>query len=152
MLAVAVVLLGLLSTSYGALQLKPYNETALSMFLANDFNHDGVITLVELESSFDKYDANGDGIESRHEYTEYICAVSPSLYQLSHWLFDDYDFNHDHHLTKQDYDSLFAVMDANHDGNVTAEEFIAYWERIFPKYETIGQHGQHFAHGNSACH
>ena len=29
------------------------------MFLSNDYNSDGVITLAELESSFDKYDANG---------------------------------------------------------------------------------------------
>jgi len=43
---------------FSALQLKPYNETALGMFLANDFNGDGIITLLELEASFDKYDAN----------------------------------------------------------------------------------------------
>ena len=28
------------------------------MFLANDFNGDGITTLLELEASFDKYDAN----------------------------------------------------------------------------------------------
>jgi len=44
---------------YSAVQLQPYNETALGMFLANDFNGDGIITLLELEASFDKYDANG---------------------------------------------------------------------------------------------
>ena len=42
-----------------SVDLQPYNETAYSMFLSNDYNSDGVITLAELESSFDKYDANG---------------------------------------------------------------------------------------------
>jgi len=54
-----------------------------------------------------------DGQITRHEYTEFICAVSPNLYQLSHWLFDEYDVNKDHHLRREDYDALFAALDAN---------------------------------------
>ncbi|XP_045166151.2 uncharacterized protein LOC123529714 [Mercenaria mercenaria] len=138
--------------SHGALSLRPYNETAYSMFLANDFDGNGVITRLELESSFDKYDANGDGKESRHEYTEFICATSPSLYQLSHYLFDEYDMDGDHHLVKTDYDNLFDTMDSDADGNITADEFINYWEKVFPKYENVGQHGQSLLHGHSACH
>lgn len=45
--------------NFSALSLRPYNETAFGMFLANDFNGDGIITRLELETSFDKYDANG---------------------------------------------------------------------------------------------
>ncbi|XP_045165671.1 uncharacterized protein LOC123529410 [Mercenaria mercenaria] len=138
--------------SYGALSLRPYNETAYSMFLANDFDDNGVITRLELESSFDKYDANGDGRESRHEYTEFICMTSPSLYQLSHYLFDEYDMDGDHHLVKADYDHLFDKMDSDGDGSVTPDEFINYWDLVFPKYENVGQHGQSHLHGHSACH
>ncbi|XP_052782057.1 visinin-like protein 1 [Mya arenaria] len=152
MISLIILSVAIFEGTYGALQLQPYNETALGMFIANDPNADGVITCVELEASFDKYDMNGDGTESRHEYTEYICAVSPSLYQLSHWLFDEYDFDGDHHLVKTDYDQLCAAMDTNGDSNVTPDEFIDYWVKVFPKYESVGQHGQHFAHGNSACH
>lgn len=146
------VVASVMDVSYGALSLRPYNETALGMFMANDFDRDGIITRLELESSFDKYDSNGDGKESRHEYTEFVCATSPHLYQLSHYLFDEYDMDGDHHLVKADYDSLFDTMDTDADGNVTPDEFIAYWEKIFPKYENVGVHGQTHLHGNSACH
>ncbi|KAL4226436.1 ATP-dependent DNA helicase Q4 [Mactra antiquata] len=149
---IAIVVVCSAQVAFGALQLRPYNETAFGMFLANDFNSDGVITRLELESSFDKYDADGNGVETRREYTEFICATSPSLYQLSHYLFDEYDMNGDHHLRKEDYDALFDTMDIDKDGNVTADEFIHYWELVFPKYENVGQHGHTFTHGNSACH
>ena len=55
----------------------------------------------------------GDGVESRHEYTEFVCATSPALYQLSHYLFDEYDMNGDHHLRKEDYDTLHVTMDSD---------------------------------------
>lgn len=55
----------------------------------------------------------GDGKESRHEYTEFVCATSPQLYQLSHYLFDEYDMDGDHHLVKADYDNLFDTMDTD---------------------------------------
>lgn len=141
-----------IDVSYGAVSLKPYNETASGMFAATDYDSDGVITRVEIEASFDKYDANGDGKESRHEYTEFVCATSPILYQLSHYLYDEYDSDGDHHLEKHDYDALFDKMDTDKDGSVTEDEFISYWEVVFPKYETVGQHGQSHLHGHSACH
>lgn len=55
----------------------------------------------------------GDGVESRHEYTEFVCTTSPALYQLSHYLFDEYDMDGDHHLRKEDYDNLHRTMDTN---------------------------------------
>lgn len=55
----------------------------------------------------------GDGRESRREYTSFVCDTNPALYQLSHYLYDDYDVNGDHHLEKGDYEAFFAKMDAN---------------------------------------
>ena len=55
----------------------------------------------------------GNGVTSRHEYTEYICATTPRLYNLSHYTYDVYDINGDHHLQKSDYDGLHAKIDTD---------------------------------------
>lgn len=41
---------------------EPYNLTATIMFLVEDLNQDGVMTVVELDAIFDKYDANGNNL------------------------------------------------------------------------------------------
>ena len=58
-----------------------------------------------------KLSPTGDGRESRREYTSFVCDTSPALYQLSHYLYDEYDVNADHHLEKADYEGFFAKMD-----------------------------------------
>ena len=55
----------------------------------------------------------GDGRESRQEYTSYICDHNPALYQLSHYLYDEYDVNGDHHLELVDYEGFHALMDVD---------------------------------------
>ena len=54
---------------------------------------------------------SGDGRESRREYTQMICDSNPAIYQLSHYLYDDFDVNGDHHLDIEDYEGFFANMD-----------------------------------------
>lgn len=39
--------------------LQPYNITAGMMFLTEDLNQDGIMTVEEIDAVFDKYDANG---------------------------------------------------------------------------------------------
>ncbi|XP_062596781.1 uncharacterized protein LOC134258267 [Saccostrea cucullata] len=90
-------------------------------------NNDGVFSRQELDKEFVKYDINGDGRVSRHEYTEYVTINTPSLRQFSHALYDDYDVSGDHHLDKHDYDMYYAKVDADGDGSVTEDEFFNYW-------------------------
>ncbi|XP_052222728.1 uncharacterized protein LOC127838780 isoform X1 [Dreissena polymorpha] len=123
-------------------KLKPYNLTAELMFLTEDLNQDGIMTIAEIDAVFDKYDANGDGRETRNEYTMYICGTDPDLYQLSHYLYDDYDVDGDHHLDKHDYEAFHLKMDSNADGQVDKTEFVVYWVHLFEKYEGMGVHGQ----------
>ncbi|XP_045166883.2 uncharacterized protein LOC123530204 [Mercenaria mercenaria] len=152
-LALVITVLYLAGICRGySLQLKPYNETAIIMFLGNDLNRDGHIDRSEINATFSLYDKNSDGYETRYEYTEYICGTSPALYQLSHYLFDEYDFNGDHILEEYDYEVLYDQMDKDKDGLITPGEFIDYWERVFPKYENVGPHPETLAHGPSSCH
>ncbi|KAH3794118.1 hypothetical protein DPMN_147649 [Dreissena polymorpha] len=55
----------------------------------------------------------GDGSETRNEYTMRICGTDPDLYQLSNYLYDDYDVDGDHHLDKHDYEAFHLKMDSN---------------------------------------
>lgn len=75
--------------------------------------HDKFDQCINLHQYRDVTFITGDGTETRHEYTEFVCATSPALYQLSHYLFDEYDMNGDHHLRKEDYDNLHATMDTD---------------------------------------
>lgn len=43
-------------------KLQPYNLTALIMFVQEDLNQDGVMTVAEIEAVFDKYDTNGKSL------------------------------------------------------------------------------------------
>merc|ERR1712179_805921 len=70
------------------------------------------------------------------EYTKFVCATTPTLYNLAHYLFDEYDANGDHMLEKADYDALFMKMNPDNDDSIE-EEFVAYWTTIFMKYENI---------------
>lgn len=38
---------------------QPYNLTAAVMFVTEDLNNDGVMTVTEIDTIFDKYDTNG---------------------------------------------------------------------------------------------
>ena len=87
----------------------------------------------------------GDGRESRHEYTEFICATSPDLYQLSHYLYDEYDSNGDHHLEKVDYDVLFDKMDI--DSKFTWTE--CFWLKIPRSYKVRAIFGKRSRYFNS---
>ncbi|XP_045208931.1 uncharacterized protein LOC123560836 [Mercenaria mercenaria] len=130
-------------------KVQPYNLTAAVMFLQEDLNQDGIMTIAEIDSVFDKYDTNGDGRESRHEYTTMICTADPDLFQLSHYLFDDYDVNGDHHLEQSDFEAWHAKIDATGDsnGSVNQDEFVNYWVKLF---ETIA--GQAPVHGHAHEH
>ncbi|XP_060606601.1 uncharacterized protein LOC132758912 [Ruditapes philippinarum] len=131
-------------------KLQPYNLTAAIMFLQEDLNQDGQMTVAEIDAVFDKYDTNGDGRESRHEYTMMICSADPDLYQISHYLYDDYDVNNDHHLEQTDYEGWHKKIDDSGDGNgvVTQEEFVNYWVKMLEGIEAQNNH----PHGNSHEH
>ena len=62
----------------------------------------------------------GDGLVSRHEYTNYVTVTTPELHDFAHALYDDYDVTGDHHLNHVDYDQYYAKLDAN------GEYFINY--------------------------
>ncbi|XP_052790949.1 uncharacterized protein LOC128224899 [Mya arenaria] len=135
-------------------RLQPYNFTAEIMFIVEDLDQDGIMTVAEIDTVFAQYDTNGDGKESRHEYTAFICAADPALYQISHYLYDAYDVNGDHKLDLVDYEGFHNNMDSNNDGLLNMEEFVAYWVALLTSIESVGnhQHGQSHEHGAPACH
>ena len=53
------------------------------------------------------------GEVSRHEFTEFVCAEVPDLYNMGHYLFDEFDFNGDHHLQTLDYRLMLNKTDTN---------------------------------------
>ncbi|KAK3087283.1 hypothetical protein FSP39_004096 [Pinctada imbricata] len=92
---------------------KPYNTSAETIFHSSDYNHDGVFSRDELDQAFAKYDSDGDGRISRHEYTIHLTQEAPSLHDFAHALYDDYDMNGDHHLDHSDFDMYFAKIDSD---------------------------------------
>ncbi|KAK6195077.1 hypothetical protein SNE40_000582 [Patella caerulea] len=123
LLLVAVLFSGCLAN-----ELEPYNLTAQQMFLANDFNGDGKFERAELDLSFYIYDSEPlDGIISRLEYTSYINKTTPTLYNLSHELYDLYDIDNDNFLEKHDYDAFFKLMDYDENSWISEQEFVHYW-------------------------
>ncbi|KAL3871812.1 hypothetical protein ACJMK2_039784 [Sinanodonta woodiana] len=123
------------------LNLRPYNVTALSMFVNNDLNHDGYFTLDEVHLTFALCDSNHDGRVSRHEYMSYVDLHTPTLHDLSHALYDDYDVDHDNHLDEHDFQNFFNLMDTDKDHRVSALEWEQYWVNQFIKYEHLHLHG-----------
>ncbi|XP_061184809.1 uncharacterized protein LOC133192817 [Saccostrea echinata] len=125
---------------------RPYDHSAELLFNGSDFNHDHIFSREELEQEFQKYDANGDGRVSRHEYTTYVTTTTPELHDFAHALYDDYDVSGDHHLDHHDYDMYYAKLDADSDGQVTRPEFVDYWVKLFIATEHLHGHG-HSGHG-----
>ncbi|XP_059162792.1 uncharacterized protein LOC131946159 [Physella acuta] len=117
--------------------LKPYNVTAVALFLQVDTNQDHNVDKAELHATFLSYDTDGDGRITRHEYTSYVDTHSPALHPLSHALYDIYDVDGDHHLDEHDFNNFFSLMDGDGNGIVSAEEFIRYWEILFIDLEHI---------------
>ncbi|XP_059162570.1 uncharacterized protein LOC131945953 isoform X2 [Physella acuta] len=117
--------------------LKPFNYTATVMFIEGDKNHDGFIDRQELDAIYRGYDANNNGRISRQEYTQYIQAHAPNLYQVSHALYDIYDVDNDDQLDHHDFDNFYALMDGNGDGTVSHFEYVRYWTILLEDLEQI---------------
>ncbi|KAH3791480.1 uncharacterized protein LOC127840110 [Dreissena polymorpha] len=121
-------------------RLRPYDLTAELMFIFEDIDQNGIMTVFEFETVFDRYDSNVDGRLTRSEYTTYICKSDPVQYELSHYLFDEYDVDGDHFLDYHDYDNFYNKMDTSADGLVVKTEFVNYWVLLFQKYENSDIH------------
>lgn len=135
--------LGKISANYRlyGLLLKPYDEFAAHMYQKSDTNKDGILTVTEIEDEFRQYDANHDGHISRHEYTSFICFLQPALYQLSHYLYDQYDLSPtDHQLQITDFEAFHAKLDSNGDANLTQTEWVTWWVKTFQGLETANHH------------
>ncbi|XP_060607608.1 uncharacterized protein LOC132759778 [Ruditapes philippinarum] len=137
------------TSGVNVLLLKPYDEFAAHMYQKSDTNKDGILTVTEIEDEFRQYDANHDGHISRHEYTSFICFLQPALYQLSHYLYDQYDLSpNDHQLQITDFEAFHAKLDSNGDANLTQTEWVTWWVKTFQGLETANHH----IHGHSAEH
>ncbi|XP_059162791.1 uncharacterized protein LOC131946158 [Physella acuta] len=134
---VYIILLCLPALSLAQLNLKPYNETAASLFRQTDTNMDHNVDKAELHASFMGYDTDGDGRITRHEYTSYVDTHVPALSPLSHALYDIYDVDGDHHLDEHDFVNFFSLIDGNGNGIVSEAEFIRYWEILFTDLEHL---------------
>ncbi|KAH9500028.1 hypothetical protein Btru_076188, partial [Bulinus truncatus] len=131
------VLLFLLPAVTYAVDLKPYNLTATFMFLDLDKDVSGYIDRNEIDSSFRRYDVNDNGRVSRSEYTTYINTNEPTLYDLSHALYDIYDVDSDDQLDLHDYENFFGLIDGDGNGQVSHYEFVRYWTILFTDLEHL---------------
>ncbi|XP_046376295.2 uncharacterized protein LOC124149006 [Haliotis rufescens] len=120
-----------LCVSYGACQttidLRPYNETAKAMFVSADLDHDQTFTIDELRYSYNAYDADGDGVVTRTEYTTFTAHLNPEMFDLTHALYDNFDADKDDVLTLFDFNALFKLMDNNENGRVSQKEYVHWW-------------------------
>merc|ERR1712179_389092 len=140
-----------IGTCYG--QQHDWQKISHDLFNTADLNNDGSVTKLEMVQQHYNYDINGNGKVSRHEYTEYICRTEPEIYDLSHYLYDMYDFNHDHVIDIPDYDIYFAKMDTNGDGIADYTEYSTAGRQAYLDYAaSSGLHHEIHAHGHSACH
>ncbi|XP_033762861.1 polcalcin Cup a 4-like isoform X2 [Pecten maximus] len=100
------------------------------------------ITRTEIESSFTKYDENGDGRVSRVEYMDFVDRYTPHLHALGQELYNDYDINKDHHIDLNDFEAYFTKLDTSGDGRVSKDEFVSYWVKVMVAtshlHETVG--------------
>lgn len=89
--------------------------------LADDTNHDGVISRSEWKGSmedFNRLDLNRDNVLSQRELDAYI--------QVGVDRFADLDVNHDGIVSQSEWHGmsyLFRKLDRNHDGVLTRSEF-----------------------------
>lgn len=149
---IAVLLTLCVGVCYGQIDEAHFNATSAHNFHELDANGDGSITLLEFHQSFNKYDINGNGKVDRHEYTEAICAQSPEMYQYSHYMYDEFDADHDHSLEASDYDFFFPKMDTNGDGMIDYTEYTAFGHTVAQKLLALGTHHEIHNHGHSQCH
>ncbi|XP_052782413.1 uncharacterized protein LOC128218763 [Mya arenaria] len=133
--------------------LQPYAVTAETMYHNIDVNHDSIFTLQEFIDDFRQYDIDHDGKITRHEYTSFVCFLTPTMYQLSHYLFDEFDSDSNHHLDTGDFGNFYHLLDSDHNGTVSLPEWTAWWVKTFQSLEGADHHvhGHSNTHGNSMC-
>ncbi|XP_064617087.1 uncharacterized protein LOC135481083 [Liolophura sinensis] len=122
------------------------------MFVAEDGDHDGQLSIAESVAAFRRYDANGDSKISRTEYACFQRDLHPGLGDFAHALYDEYRIQMEmtswmimtsgHSMGKMDLDGNFQV------GQV---EFVTFWEKIFKKYEHYHVNGAHHPANTHAC-
>ncbi|XP_076439234.1 uncharacterized protein LOC143278087 [Babylonia areolata] len=105
------------------------------MFLDADTDQDGTLHRAEMVAVFDRYDQDGDGRVTRHEYVQYQESHDPELVTLAHFLFDEYDVDNDHKLEAHDYESFYRLLDNDGDDNVSEAEFTNYWTVLLQSLE-----------------
>ncbi|XP_055892861.1 uncharacterized protein LOC106070750 [Biomphalaria glabrata] len=102
------------------------NALARDTFYKMDVSQDGLVTRIELAGYFNRMDQNGDAKISKHEYTDYITDIyghSPDLNHYVHTIYDNLDYNNDHHVDQLDYNRNFDRADTNFDDFVDEDEF-----------------------------
>ncbi|XP_059164969.1 uncharacterized protein LOC131947710 [Physella acuta] len=105
---------------------------AYESFRRIDANNDGRVTKPEVLDYFDDYDLNNDGHVTKVEYGQRVDSVfhDPTVNQVLHRIFPGLDIDNNNILNNADYDDIFAIADANNNGQITQDEFDRYFKII----------------------
>ncbi|XP_059164867.1 uncharacterized protein LOC131947644 [Physella acuta] len=105
---------------------------AYESFRRMDSNHDGHITKAEILHYFDGYDINNDGHVTKVEYGQHVDTIfhDSATIQVLHRIFPGLDSDNNNILNNADYNDVFAIADANHNGQLTLDEYERYFKII----------------------
>ncbi|XP_059164978.1 uncharacterized protein LOC131947715 [Physella acuta] len=104
-----------------------------NVFKKTDVDGDGNIERPELDQYFKTFDQNNDNRISRHEYGLQVNATyvhDPVVSHNLHTMFDNLDFNNDHHLDTADYDHMFTTCDTDNNQLVSSAEFTSFFKTM----------------------
>ncbi|XP_025102904.1 uncharacterized protein LOC112569340 isoform X1 [Pomacea canaliculata] len=121
-----LILFGLLAVVFGIHS--PYfsvsPEAIRQGFVAVDFNHDGFMTLNEVQEFSKKRDLNGDGFVSYTEYKLSQPQKTPNRIVRGQFkYYDKLDGEIDDKISPSGDVNLMNILDTNKNGEVTLEEF-----------------------------
>ncbi|XP_050397161.1 uncharacterized protein LOC126815514 [Patella vulgata] len=120
-----------------------YDRAITEVWRSSDRNEDGVFSTGEMLLGFANFDENSDGRVSRKEYVDFVVHPNPELKEFSHYLFNSYDVNSDHHIDGNDFAGLQRAMDLDHDGVVSKTDFYHYWYQLLQDTAHLHGHGSH---------
>ncbi|XP_046332857.2 calcium-binding protein NCS-1-like [Haliotis rufescens] len=95
------------------------DETEKQLYGQLDLDKDHEVTLPEMDSYFEKFDTDGDGIITlKYLITQLALDWATAKKQIS-----VFDKNKDGVITKVDVKLIFDLLDTNKNGKVTLQEF-----------------------------
>jgi Ca2+-binding EF-hand superfamily protein len=122
-----LLLVSLIAISGTAFAASP-NQAALERMARADTNHDGNISKAELlafrSANFQRFDRDGSGALTRSDVPAFFARLNPDLDFDA--LLNQFDANHDRQVSRNEFVNgptiVFDAADTNHDGLLTSAE------------------------------